>query len=255
MKPESRRRELLTQQVGDELVIYDQQSHEAHRLSPTAAIVWREANGDRSIAELSLKLRDAVTRISLPQTPLNDDNGEALVRLAISELDRVGLLARGLPGLNQRVSRREMIGITAALVPVVASILVPTPAMAATAICFGVRVTESSFNGRYVGPGVAGEPNACGLGPSQVTIELNYPSMTITHGGGTVFTSIALSGSLSGCSLTVIGPGTAGPGSYQTTNSFTFTRDVNGVFTVAGAQQISYSECGTTPYNINGTRQ
>ena len=37
MTPQSRKEQLLTQRVGDELVIYDERTHEAHRLNRTAA--------------------------------------------------------------------------------------------------------------------------------------------------------------------------------------------------------------------------
>jgi Coenzyme PQQ synthesis protein D (PqqD) len=57
MTPESRKEQLLTQRVGDELVIYDERTHEAHRLNRTAAAVWEQADGVRTVPELASSLR------------------------------------------------------------------------------------------------------------------------------------------------------------------------------------------------------
>ena len=59
MKPESRKEQLLAQPVGKELVVYDKQTHTAHRLNQTAALVWRLADGRRTTAELARLLHDA----------------------------------------------------------------------------------------------------------------------------------------------------------------------------------------------------
>ena len=128
MTPESRKEQLLTQRVGDELVIYDERTHEAHRLNRTAAQVWEGADGARSVTELARDLRTALVSDGLE--PIGPDDSEALVRLALDDLNRAGLLVEGLPKISEPMSRRQMLVVAAALVPVVASILAPTPAMA-----------------------------------------------------------------------------------------------------------------------------
>jgi len=258
MRAESRKTQLLTQQVGDELVIYDEQSHEAHHLSPTAAVVWRTADGTRSLPELSATLRESISA-SEPATAVSDEDGEALVRLALDELNRVGLLARGLPGIGDPMTRREMIGVSAALLPVIASILAPTPAMAQTTT---PTFPFQSFNGTYVGPGAPGTPNICGLGASQVTIVLNmqnvagtgFGRMTIQHGTGTTFdVNPATAVIVSATSIRVNGISFGG---YTTTNDFVFTLGTGGSASATGTQQITYPECGTTPYTTtNATRR
>ncbi len=65
-------------------------------------------------------------------TEVGDQESEELVRLALDNLDRAGLLVRGLPAINEPMSRRQMLVVAAALVPVVASIVAPTPAEAQT---------------------------------------------------------------------------------------------------------------------------
>jgi hypothetical protein len=47
---------LLAQDVGDELVVFDERRYVAHRLNRTAAAVWRLADGQRTIADLAASL-------------------------------------------------------------------------------------------------------------------------------------------------------------------------------------------------------
>jgi coenzyme PQQ synthesis protein D (PqqD) len=128
MTPESRKEQLLTQRVGDELVIYDERTHEAHRLNRTAAQVWEGADGARSVTDLARDLRTALVADGVE--PIAPEDSEALVRLALDDLNQAGLLVKGLPKISEPMSRRQMLVVAAALVPVVASILAPTPAMA-----------------------------------------------------------------------------------------------------------------------------
>jgi hypothetical protein len=111
-------------------------THEAHHLSQTAARVWHLADGERDLPDLASALRESVASATDGDAvTLDDATSLELARLALSELDRAGLLARALPDLavlGEPMSRRQMLGVTAALLPVVASIVAPTPAMAAT---------------------------------------------------------------------------------------------------------------------------
>src|SRR5688500_2189312 len=53
MKPIARRENLLVEEIGGEVVVYDRESDRAHSLNQTAALVWRHADGERSVAELA----------------------------------------------------------------------------------------------------------------------------------------------------------------------------------------------------------
>jgi hypothetical protein len=125
MTPQSRKQQILTQHVGDELVIYDERTHKAHRLNVTAAHVWETADGVRTVPELADHLR---ATLSASGRAIEPDESEELVRLALEDLNRAGLLRQGLPSMTDAMTRRQMMVITAALLPVVASILAPTPA-------------------------------------------------------------------------------------------------------------------------------
>ena len=47
--PRARKEGLLEEAVGEELLLYDQDSHTAHCLSPIAACVWRHCDGERDV--------------------------------------------------------------------------------------------------------------------------------------------------------------------------------------------------------------
>lgn len=122
MKPQTRRSGLLIRELPDELVVYDQEQHRAHCLNRTAALVFRNADGTRSVAELS-RLPGASAEV---------------VAVALDQLAAAGLLEAGagerdeaVPGMSRReVARR--VGLAAAvLLPAVVSIVAPTPAEAA----------------------------------------------------------------------------------------------------------------------------
>ena len=51
--PRARQDGLLEETVGEEPLLYDQNSHTAHCLRPIAACVWRHCDGDYDLAELA----------------------------------------------------------------------------------------------------------------------------------------------------------------------------------------------------------
>jgi hypothetical protein len=123
--PRARRDGLLEETLGEELLLYDQDSHTAHCLSPIAACVWRHCDGERDVSELA-KLAEA---------------DESLVADALRQLREKDLLD-GEPALTQGtvpgVSRREAIGrivrvgAAAAGASLIVSATAATPAMASS---------------------------------------------------------------------------------------------------------------------------
>lgn len=123
--PRARHDGLLEETVGEELLLYDQESHTAHCLSPIAAYVWRHCNGEHDTTELA-----ELARVS-----------ESLVAEALHNLREKDLLVAE-PQLMQSTipgeSRREAIGRvarygTAAVAgSMVVSATAATPAMAAS---------------------------------------------------------------------------------------------------------------------------
>jgi hypothetical protein len=126
MKPEKRRDGLVVKELPDEILVYDLERHKAHCLNPAAAFVFKHSNGERSVAELTRLLRREVG-------PSAD---ESWVHLALRHLGKAHLLEGGQEIRETRgLSRRDMlkragIGLAAAL-PLVTSIVAPTPVEAA----------------------------------------------------------------------------------------------------------------------------
>ncbi len=123
--PRARRGGLLEETLGEELLLYDQDSHTAHCLSPIAACVWRHCDGEREVTELA-ELAGA---------------SKNLVAEALHELREKELLVaepRLMQSIVPGVSRREAIvrvgryGAAAAAAPLVVSAVAATPAMASS---------------------------------------------------------------------------------------------------------------------------
>jgi len=125
MKPIARRSGLVVRELADEVVVYDKERHQAHCLNGTAATVFRNADGRRSVSDLAVLL--------------SADGGpgaEELVEMALGQLGDAHLLETASPpGPEHGLARRDVmwrVGIGAAvLLPLVTSILAPTPAEAA----------------------------------------------------------------------------------------------------------------------------
>jgi hypothetical protein len=126
--PSARKAGLVVQELPDETLVYDLERDRAHCLNQTAAFVWRQCDGRTTAGEIARALKAETA------APVD----ERIVWLAIDQLARNHLLD-AIPdrpprfsGLNRREVMRAM-GITAAVaVPLVASIVAPTPAQAAT---------------------------------------------------------------------------------------------------------------------------
>jgi hypothetical protein len=123
--PRAREDGLLVEELGEELLLYDRDSHTAHCLSPIAASVWRHCDGERDVTELAV-LAGA---------------GENLVADALCELREKDLLAAEpalmqstVPGVSRReaISRVARYGAAAAAGSMVVSATAATPAMASS---------------------------------------------------------------------------------------------------------------------------
>jgi len=122
MRPETRRSGLVVRELPDEVVVYDLEQHRAHCLNRTAALVFKNADGTRTRADLVRLLGPGAT--------------DAVVALALEELQAAGLLVPS-PESQPRgegMSRRELarrVGLAAAIVlPAVITMVAPTPAEA-----------------------------------------------------------------------------------------------------------------------------
>lgn len=135
MIPHARQDRLVVEEVGDETILYDEQRNHIHRLNQTAALVWRHCDGLRAVADLQAVLQDALG------APVTED----VVWLALDRLEKEHLLQEKLarPAAAMQITRRQalkraaMVGGMTLLLPVVQSIIAPTPAMAMSLKCAG----------------------------------------------------------------------------------------------------------------------
>jgi hypothetical protein len=131
--PRMREQRLVIDDLPDEVLVYDLDRHKAHCLNQTAAMVWRACNGRTSASAISSRLTREL------RTPFSED----LVWLALRQLEKLNLLEQSisLPPQFLGISRRQMIrnlGLAASVaVPVVTSIVSPTPSQAATCAARG----------------------------------------------------------------------------------------------------------------------
>jgi hypothetical protein len=124
------RLDCLTREFGEELLVYDQQRNVGHCLNPTAAATWKLCDGKNGAAELAKILTRQFS------SPID----EPVVLLALEELSKASLLV-GVEKPVRRTSRRaaiRAIGIAGAIaLPLVTSLVAPTPARAASCLANG----------------------------------------------------------------------------------------------------------------------
>jgi len=118
--PTARQADLLTEEVHDELIVFDTRDNDAHALDADATAVWRACDGRRSPAQIAEHCQ----------------LDEAVVEQTLACLAACRLLE---PADNAAVSRRAMlrrVALTGAAVgaglPIVSSIVVPNAAAAAS---------------------------------------------------------------------------------------------------------------------------
>ena len=129
----------LSRQLEDELIVYDLETHQAHSLNPTAAAVWRCCDGKTTVAHMIPRLEKELPGID-----------KRILLITLVELQNGGLLVKSTFSIDQgsSLSRRDVIrkiGKAAAVaLPVVTSIVVPTPSMALSCFPLGHACTRNS---------------------------------------------------------------------------------------------------------------
>ena len=103
--------------IDGELCVYDIARQHVHALNHTAAFVWQRCDGRTAPGEIAAAL----------SAEMSIDDAEAVVRLALQELDAVQLLVAPIADVAP-LSRRDLLrrGVTAAAIPVIYSIMAPS---------------------------------------------------------------------------------------------------------------------------------
>jgi hypothetical protein len=128
--PVARTKDLVVNELPDELLVYDLKTNKAHCLNQSANLVWKHCDGKTSVADLTLILSEEL------HTQVDAD----IVWLALGQLSKARLLEEqaASPLGKGRLSRRVVIrklgrGVAvAATLPLVMSILAPTAQAACT---------------------------------------------------------------------------------------------------------------------------
>lgn len=124
-KPRARADGLVVRSLAGETLVYDLERHRVHCLNRTTALVWRCCDGRSDVVRIA-------SRVARETAAPAD---EALVWLALRQLDKARLLQDRLHrGETPQLSRREVarrLGLSVALLPLIATVLAPTPAEAA----------------------------------------------------------------------------------------------------------------------------
>ncbi len=143
LMPRARQDELVVEELQDETLVYDLKRHKARCLNRTAALVWQHCDGQTSVADVAALLEEQLA------TPAD----EAVVWMALDRLDRAHLLSESvtLPADRAHYSRREVLrtlrrAAAISLLPVVASIVAPRAAAAASCISLSACITSTQPN-------------------------------------------------------------------------------------------------------------
>jgi hypothetical protein len=139
--PRARTEGLVIQELPDEVLVYDRDRDKAHCLNQSAALVWRYCDGKTTVTNMAKRLEHDL------KTGRVD---EKVVWYALSQLSKDHLLEEELapPALLAGMSRREMVrvlGVAAVVaIPLVTSIVAPTPAQASTCLNSGSPCSSSA---------------------------------------------------------------------------------------------------------------
>ena len=118
--PLARREDLVIQDLNEEVLVYDRNRHKAHSLNKTAAFIWKQCDGQTTVADIARRMGREF------DTPVDDN----LVWLGIKQLAGSRLLKNRIsqtPDMKG-LSRRQAVklGLGAFLVlPAIISITAP----------------------------------------------------------------------------------------------------------------------------------
>ena len=139
--PKARSKNVLIEEVADELLVFDVSNNRAHCLNESAAAIWRHCDGSRSVSSIANHL--------FPKLAPTDS--EPLVAVGIERLRRRRLLEGSASEPAVDLSKRQLlkkVAIMAAAAgvaaPLVSTVLAPTSAYAFSCLPSGMMCTASA---------------------------------------------------------------------------------------------------------------
>jgi Coenzyme PQQ synthesis protein D (PqqD) len=144
MNPLARTADLIVEALASETIVYDTRRNRVHCLNETSTFIWRYCDGQTSVTQIAEKLSERLGEAANPD----------VVRFGLRRLKSCGLLEEAATE-ETMVSRRELTkrlallgGTVAAALPMITSIVAPTPAMAGSRDHYG---DDDSSNGKSKG--------------------------------------------------------------------------------------------------------
>src|SRR5262245_21816581 len=126
-----RKNELVVQKLGEETLVYDQTTHRAHSLNRVASLVFEKLDGKNDVDAVVKYVNKGLERKASPE----------VVAAAVNDLAEADLLQP-----NGALPRRTLLrGLAAGLIPVVASVVVPSAVAAASCDAFGSPCTPLAY--------------------------------------------------------------------------------------------------------------
>lgn len=126
MKPLARRDQLIVEDLLGECIVYDSNHKKAHSLNSTLTWIWHHCDGSTDVEEIALQF----------EKEFGCADSLDVVLSGIQQLESANLLVStpredtlSIPP-GPVMSRRAVVAASSAVLPVIASILVPTAAAA-----------------------------------------------------------------------------------------------------------------------------
>ena len=137
MNPLARKSDIFTENLPEEVVLYDKTNNKVHCLKKTAAAIWESSDGTRTVDDLA----------HLVEAKCGAPVDRKLVLQALAELEKAGLLEAG-SGIDSEVestSRREAVGkLVMAGSALVATIVASAPAAHASVVVAREKLTTGN---------------------------------------------------------------------------------------------------------------
>lgn len=118
-RPIAKSKNIVTQESGDELLIYDLKENRALCLNNTAKAIWKMCDGNRTVADISNEFS------MRSKTFVSDD----LIKIGLNQLEKDGLLIDGKTDYLEGMSRRDAIrkaGFAAIIaLPIISTVVAP----------------------------------------------------------------------------------------------------------------------------------
>lgn len=189
--PQIRNKNIVVQEIGGEIMIYDLEINKAYCLNETSAIVYQNCDGKTDFADLNSKY-------NFPNE---------IIYLALDQLNKENLLEKDAEFLSpfKGLSRREVVkkvGLSSMIaLPVIASIVAPTAVNAQSGCAPGLlmsgQMTVFVCTSAVVGGCVAGD--ICGMvfpviggAPDECCSMDANVGMCITFGGGEICSCVCV---------------------------------------------------------------